>query len=136
MNYHQRGASHKAHREYMHARWSNGFRRPKYNVPMNIRDLDTYYEAHIYATGFEKEKIKVNVSDDVLIITGTRAIDETNPPAFILQEFPVKNFERRIFLREQVESTSITARQEDGVLIITLPKNKATQENVREIQVA
>lgn len=124
-----------SHRAYMHAQWRRGWRRPKYNVPMNIDETDTQYEVHLYATGFDKENIKVNVSDDILIVSGTRIIDEGKEPNFVVQEFPVKNFERRISLRGQVDSKSISARQENGVLIITLPKTPEAQKSVQEIEV-
>ncbi len=111
------------------------WRRPKYNVPLNITDTPTGYEVHVYALGFAKENISLSVVDDVLYISGTRTIDENNPPAFSHQEYPVKSFERMLSLRGQVDTRHIRARQEDGVLIVTLPKTPEAQRPAQEIKV-
>jgi HSP20 family protein len=112
------------------------YRRPKYNVPVNIAETPTSYEVTVYATGFDKENLKLSVVDDVLYISGTRTLDESNPPNFTKQEFPVKSFERILALNGQVEASGITARQENATLIITLPKSADAQKPVHNIPVS
>ncbi|MBD2702154.1 Hsp20/alpha crystallin family protein [Spirosoma sp. BT702] len=104
---------------------ATSFRRPKYNVPINIIDHDTFFEVHVYALGFDKENISVSVSDDVLTISGTRSIDETQKPTFLRQEYPIKSFERVVQLNDKVDVANISAKQENGVLIVTLPKKSS-----------
>lgn len=110
-------------------------RRPKYNVPLNISDSETHFEVHVYAIGFAKENIKLTVTDDVLYITGTRTIPEDAEPNFTRQEFPVKSFERVLNLNGQVDTENISAKQEDGVLIIILPKTEDARKPAQEIRV-
>ena len=112
-----------------------GFRRPKYNVPVNIDEKDDQYIVSVYATGFDKENVKLSVQDDVLYISGTRSFDESASPNFTKQEFPVKSFERMVSLEGQVDITRITAKQEAGVLYISLPKTEAAKQPSREIVV-
>lgn len=111
------------------------FRRPKYNVPLNIAETDTQYEVHVYAVGFDKENIKVTVEDDVLWIRGKREIDPEHPPRFRRQEFPVKHFERVVSLHGQVDITNITAKQEEAVLVITLPKLPEAQASSQKVKI-
>ncbi|CAN5164088.1 hypothetical protein BH11BAC6_BH11BAC6_16940 [soil metagenome] len=115
--------------------FGGAFRRPKYNVPVNIEETENSYEVKVYATGFDKENIKLSVVEDILYITGTRTLDENNKPNFTKQEFPVKSFERVISLNGQVDTAGIKARQENGVLIVTLPKTTAAQTPAQEINV-
>ena len=115
--------------------YGRGYRRPKYNVPVNIADNDTNFEVHVYALGFAKENIKISVNNDVLYISGTRQVEEASIPNFTSQEYPVKSFERMISLNDTVDKTGITARQEEGVLILTLPKTKEAQTPAQEIKV-
>ncbi len=115
--------------------WGGSFRRPKYNVPVNIVDNTNSYEVHVYATGFDKANIKISVADSVLYISGTRTADESNLPSFSLQEFPIKSFERTIGLNEQVDTAGISARQEGGVLMITLPKTAEAQKPAQEVKI-
>jgi HSP20 family protein len=110
-------------------------RRPKYNVPLNITDSETSFEVHVYAVGFAKENIKLTVTDDILYITGTRTIAEDAEPNFSRQEFPVKSFERVLNLNGQVATENISAKQEDGILIITLPKTEDARKPAQEIKV-
>lgn len=115
--------------------WGPGLRRPKYNVPVNIAETETGFEVHVYALGFDKENIRLSVADGVLYISGTRPVDENNLPNFSRQEYPIKSFERHIALNDEIDTTGITARQENGVLIVTLPKTAAAQQPVQEIKV-
>jgi len=123
-----RGQMHKGY-------WGGPLRRPKYNVPINIIENDTHYEVHVYALGFAKENIKVSVTEDLLYITGTREIDEANAPNFRRQEYPIKNFERVIALNGQVDTDGVNARQQDGVLIVTLPKVSNPPKSAQEITI-
>jgi len=115
--------------------WAMGFRRPKYNVPVNIIDNTDSYEVHVYATGFAKENIRISVADGVLYISGTREVDENNLPNFSMQEYPIKSFERVIGLNEQVDTGNISAKQENGVLIVTLPKTPEAQKPAQEVKI-
>ena len=125
---------------YYNQFWAGGgrgsyFRRPKYNVPINIVENEAHYEVHVYALGFDKEHIKLSVVDEVLYISGTRTIDENNQPVFSRQEYPIKSFERVVGLHGQVDITRISARQEAGVLIVTLPKTAKAQNPEQEIKI-
>ncbi|RYF71847.1 MAG: Hsp20/alpha crystallin family protein [Cytophagaceae bacterium] len=100
----------------------SGWRRPKHNVPMNVEDHGDHYKVMVYAVSFDKADIKVSVLNDQLIIQGTRAHDTANDPAFLLQEYPLKSFERALPLSTRVDTAGIIAKQENGVLILTVPK--------------
>ena len=122
--------------QYQHAPFGGAYRRPKYNVPVNISENESNFEISVYATGFSKENIKLTVVNDVLFISGTRTVEESNPPNFTKQEFPVKSFERSFLLNGQVDTANITAKQENGVLIVTLPKTPEAQKPTQEIKVS
>ena len=115
--------------------WGAGFRRPKYNVPVNIAETENTFDVYVYALGFDKENIKISVTDGLLHISGTRTVDENNLPNFVSQEYPIKSFERVIQLNEQVDTTGINAKQENGVLIITLPKTADAQKPAQEVKI-
>ncbi len=73
--------------QYQRSAFSAGYRRPKYNVPVNIAESESNYEITVYATGFSKENIKLTVVEDILYISGTRTIDENNPPNSLSRSF-------------------------------------------------
>ncbi|MFT4094086.1 MAG: Hsp20/alpha crystallin family protein [Niabella sp.] len=111
------------------------FRRPKYNVPVNIEDKKDHYELIVFAVGFSKENIRLSVKEDILYVTGTKAVDENYKPAFVKQEFPVRSFERSLNLNGKVDAEKISAKQENGILYITLPKTEEAKNSSKEIVV-
>jgi HSP20 family protein len=62
-------------------------------------------------------------------------VNEGEEPNFSLQEFPIKSFERALNLNGRVDTTNISAKQENGILIITLPKTVEAQKPAQEIKV-
>ena len=104
-------------------------------MPINIDEKDDHFVVSVYATGFGKENIKLSVQDDVLYISGTRTFEENEKPNFTKQEFPVRSFERMISLEGQVDVAEITARQENGVLYVKLPKTVEARQPGRDIGV-
>jgi HSP20 family protein len=136
------GQGHGKH-DYVHQHNKHGqfrdqgyFRRPKYSLPINIADNETNFEVFVYALGYAKENIKISVQDDILYISGTRTVDEEHLPNFSKQEYPIKSFERMLNLNGQVDTAGISAKHEEGVLIITLPKNMEAQNPSQEIRVS
>lgn len=113
----------------------SSWRRPKYNVPVNIIERETEYEVHVHAITYPKDGIKVAVVDDTLYISGKRTPDN-DMPNFFLQEYPIKSFERSFDLsKERVDKANIKATHKDGILIINVPKTVAAQNPQVEIDV-
>ncbi len=115
--------------------FAGGLRRPKYNVPLNVIENENDYEVKVYATNFSKSEITITVVDDTLYVSGHKEIEAQNEPNFVLQEFPIKNFERVLALNGKVETENISARSENEVLIISLPKSKDTLSKGKKIEV-
>ena len=103
------------------------YRRPKYNVPVNIIEYPDRFEARVYALGFDKEHISITISDDVMYISGIRTPEEEYPP-FILQEYPIKSFERSFELSEHADQHQVSAKMENGAVLITILKTQASQK--------
>jgi len=114
--------------------YSPRHRRAKYNVPLNISETDTEYVIDLYATGFLKEHISIKVIDDTLYIKGNKPNEESR--SFTLQEFPIRIFERTLFLNGMVDTDHISAKSKQGVLIIRLPKTIEAQSHEKEIFVS
>ena len=117
------------------ARFGGGFRRPKYNVPTNIIRNNDNFEIHIYALGFDKADMAIKVTGDTLYVSGSRTIAADYAPNFVRQEYPIKSFERIFHLSEAIDSVHILAKQENGVLILTLPIKSEAQSSSQTIEV-
>lgn len=123
------------HRQRGHGRRPQyGPRRPKHNVPVNILETPTGFEARVFCVGFARENVRITIVNDMLYISGTRAPAEEYPD-FLLQEYPIKSFERWFELSDKVDQKAITARFEDGVLVIDAPKVAAATSPEREVEI-
>ncbi|CAH0999381.1 hypothetical protein LEM8419_00679 [Neolewinella maritima] len=111
-----------------------GPRRPKHNVPVNIAETDTDFVAQVFCVGFDKENVRVTLTGEHIYISGTRQPEDAHPD-FLLQEYPIKSFERWFELSEKVDRTAVTASFEDGILIITAPKTREAQRPEREVPI-
>lgn len=122
-------------RHHGHHHGGGMHRRPKYNIPANVAETDTHYEIHLYALGYDKANISITVIDEVLYVSGTREIPENYQPNFIRQEYPIRSFEKVFHLNEEIDTTTISAKQEEGVLIITLPKKPEAQRSEHQVDI-
>ena len=112
-----------------------GPRRPKHNVPVNIAETETGFTAQVFCVGFPKEQVRVTVTNNHIYISGRRQPADDQPD-FLLQEYPIKSFERWFELSDGVDQSAITARFEDGVLHIEAPKTEAARSPEREVPIA
>lgn len=125
------------HSKFQEARnkFGGSFRRPKYNVPTNVVRTEDGFEVHIFAVGFEKQDIEVSVNGDTLTVSGTRTLADDYQPDFVRQEYPIKSFERVFQISDTIDVENIAAKQENGVLIITLPLKPDAKPNKQKVSV-
>ncbi len=112
-----------------------GWRRPKYNVPVNIIERDTEFEVRVHAVTFAKDQINISIVEDTLYISGQRTPVDDPSPNFVLQEYPIKSFERSFEMTDKIDRERIKARHEAGILVITCPKTQAAQRPEMRIDV-
>lgn len=101
--------------------------RQQTDTPVNIRETADYYELFVFAPGLSKDAFNVSISDDVLIISAVAGNENANGRGqWLHQEYQRGGFERRFQLNNKIETESISARYNDGVLELTLPKAPGT----------
>ena len=102
-----------------------------FTPPADVFDTEDAYIVHISLAGAKKEDVGVNWDADKseLSIAGViyRPGDEDFLKTLAMDERKIGVFERKVRLGSraapaQVESDGITAKMEDGVLMITIPK--------------
>lgn len=105
-----------------------------HNPPANVQELDDKYELHLYAPGYEKSDFLIALIDQNLSISvDKKQVDKGN---WRRQEYIQRGFVRQFELNEKVEKSSIGAKYENGVLIISLPKGVGFETERQEIEIA
>lgn len=115
-----------------------------FTPPADIFDTEDAYIVHISLAGAKKEDVGVNWDADKseLNVAGViyRPGDEEFLKTLALDERKVGVFERKVKLGSkvnpaQVDSDAISAKMEDGILMITIPKLDNDIVDVKKVDI-
>lgn len=96
----------------------------------DVRETERTYELDIDLPGFKKDEINVELKDGYLSVSASKGLDkdETDQQGrYIRQERYAGACSRSFYVGEGVESADVTARFEDGILRLSLPKRELKQ---------
>lgn len=88
-----------------------------------VKDYDDRREVSVAVPGVKKDELKVDVSNRLLTISC-----ESNT------EFAHSSFTRTWSLPDNLDGSAATAKYEDGILTVSLPKTEEAPSNVIQIQ--
>ena len=97
-----------------------------YYLPVDVFESGEAYTLVASVPGFKREQVEITFEDGILSIKA-RAEEHKAPGRWLRQERPYGSFVRRLEVPQQVETGSITADFEDGVLTVTIPKTAKPQ---------
>ena len=91
----------------------------------DVRETENTYELDIDLPGFKKDEISIDLKDGYLSISAATGLDrdqEDKKGKYIRQERYAGACSRSFFVGEGVEPKDVSAKFEDGILKISLPK--------------
>ena len=91
----------------------------------DVRELDGSYELDVDLPGFKKDEVTVDLQDGYLTISAAKALDKDESDQkgkFLRQERYTGSMSRSFYVGDDLESTDICAKYEDGILKISVPK--------------
>lgn len=91
----------------------------------DIREKDDSYELIVDLPGFKKDEVTVDLQDGYLTISAAKALDKDESDQkgkFLRQERYSGSMSRSFYVGDDVESADISAKYEDGILKISVPK--------------
>ena len=94
----------------------------------DVKETDTAYELDIDLPRYKKEDVKAELKDGYMTITASRntSNDEKDENGkYIRRERFMGTCSRSFYVGEVVTEEDITARFEDGILKVTVPKKEA-----------
>lgn len=115
-----------------------------YTPPVDVFDTEDAYVLHFSIPGAKKEDVGVNWDADKseLSVAGViyRPGDEEFLKSLAMNEREVGAFERKVRLGSRaspalVEVDDISAKMEDGVLIVTVPKTDREYVDVKKVEI-
>ena len=105
---------------------------------VNVKENVDGYEVEVAAPGFDKNEFNIELDNDVLTISSEKHVEnETKEDErYTKREFSYQSFSRSFTLPELVEGDKITAKYENGILRINIPKKEeAKPKPVKQIAV-
>ena len=103
----------------------------------DVRETEDTYEVDVDLPGFKKDEINVDLKDGYLTISAAKGLDKdekTKEGKYIRQERYSGACSRSFFVGD-VEAKDVSAKYEDGILRISLPK-QAKQELPKSSSIA
>lgn len=105
-------------------------------TPLDISEDDKTYFIEADLPGFTKDQISVKVDKDILTISASNEKEEEKQTKkYHKKERVSKSCTRSISIPENVDVSNISAKFENGVLTLTLPKKEPEKTNQIEIKV-
>lgn len=92
----------------------------------DVRELDGSYELDVDLPGFKKDEVTVDLQDGYLTISAEKALDKDESDQkgkFLRQERYAGSMSRSFYVGDDVEAADISAKYEDGILKISVPKS-------------
>ena len=91
----------------------------------DVRETDNTYELDVDLPGFKKDEVQLDLKDGYLTISAAKGLDkdqEDKKGKYIRQERYAGACSRSFFVGEEIEPRDVSARFEDGILRVSLPK--------------
>jgi HSP20 family protein len=115
----------------MEARSTRGFITP----PANVSMTDNEYVLEVEMPGVNKDGLEITVEGNELTIIGRRSLDLPEGELYY-SETPLADYRRVFELGPDVDTSKISAKLEQGVLTLRLPKSEKAKPKKIEVQVA
>ncbi len=109
-----------------------------FQVPVNFSETDQSFEMELIAPGLRKEDLKINVTGDVLSVS-YESTEEQNEKKeneqWLRKEYSMQTFSRSFKLDVTVDMHNISARYQNGILYLSLPKQEKAKRISKSIDV-
>ena len=108
-----------------------------YKPAANIIENEKDYQIELAIPGFAKEEVKIDFEENMLNIVALHEEKEESKSKYAWNEFAHKTkYQRSFQLSENINTESIQAAYENGVLKITLPKKEEQPKLTKQITIS
>lgn len=93
----------------------------------DVRETDGSYELDIDLPGFKKDEVKVDLKNGYMTISAAKSLDkesEKKNERYIRRERYSGQMTRSFYVGEDIEPKDVSAKFEDGILKVSLPKKE------------
>ncbi len=104
--------------------------------PVNIVEKNDHYHLQVAAPGFDKADFNIKLEGETLTISAEKKEENKNETDKVIRnEFSAKSFKRSFTLDEKINAATISAKYENGILHVGLPKKEEVKAVTKEINI-
>ena len=107
---------------------------------VNVKESEKAYTMELAAPGIKKEYCRVAINDEgnltIAIEDKQEHKHEDKHHHYLRREFSYSNYEQNYVLPDDVVRDKISAKVEDGILTITMPKTEPKEKVTKAIEVS
>lgn len=98
-----------------------------YEPLVNVYQTEKGYAIELIVPGYRKEDIQIEVLENLLSISSKKLPQEQLQPEkkYTYREFYYQDFKRSFSLTEELNTDGISAKYEEGILTVSIPKKEA-----------
>lgn len=100
--------------------------KPRFQVQSNAQA----YEVRVELPGVSKENVRISLDENLLSITAQRKPAKADGWKTLYSELSNLNYALELKVNVPVDESTLTAKLEDGVLLLTLPIKEAAKPRV------
>jgi HSP20 family protein len=107
---------------------------------VNVKEDEKAYTMEVAAPGIKKEYCRVSLNEDgnlsIAIENKMEHKEEDKKQHYLRREFSYTNYQQNYSLPEDVVKDKISARVENGILTVTLPKQEKEAKVSKSIEIS
>jgi len=107
---------------------------------VNVKEDEKAYTMEVAAPGIKKEWCRVSLNEDgnlsIAIENKMEHKEEDKKQHYLRREFSYSNYQQSYSLPEDVVKDKISAKVQDGILTVTLPKQEKEAKVSKSIEVS
>ncbi len=107
---------------------------------VNVKEDEKAYTMEVAAPGIKKEYCRVSLNEDgnlsIAIENKMEHKEEDKKQHYLRREFSYTNYQQSYTLPEDVVKDKISARVENGILTVTLPKQEKEAKVSKSIEIS
>jgi HSP20 family protein len=119
--------------------WGTSLPQTRSTLPaVNISQDDKNFIVEVVSPGFKREDFKIKVDDDILTISAESKMETKqggNNKEYSRREYSYSSFTRSFRLPDNAKDDAISAKYNDGILEITIPKTSEPEKTSKEINI-
>jgi HSP20 family protein len=110
---------------------------PEDRIPMvDILDEGERYVIEVELPGVKKEEVNIDVSEDTITIEAKRESEvEEKKEGYVRKEREKMSFYRKVPVPVDADSSKASAKLENGLLTIAMPKRERPAESGRKLEI-